>query len=159
MASTVKIQLYKGTAKVSDIVTVTDNDGTYDWPIPLSTGKGADYSIKITTTDGHYKGTSGQFSISGSTIKVTAPSRGTVWTKGTTQTITWTSAGPQSSLVRIQVLRSGILVKEIATNAENSGAFSWSIPTNVVAGTGYKIRIKTMDNLVKGDSGTFSLIK
>jgi hypothetical protein len=159
MASTVKIQLYKGTARVSDIATITDNDGTYDWPIPLSTRKGADYSIKIITTDGRYKGTSGKFSISGPTIKVTAPSRGTVWKRGTTQTITWTSIGPQNPLVRIQLLRYGTLVKEIAINAENSGAFSWSIPTDVVAGAGYKIRIKTVDNLVKGDSGVFSLTK
>jgi C1A family cysteine protease len=158
MASTVKIQLYKGTAKVSDIAAVTDNDGTFDWAIPLSTAKAADFSIKITTTDGKYKGTSGKFSVTGSTIQVTAPSSGTAWKKGATQTITWVSAGPQSSLVRIQVLRNGTLVKEIGGNLPNSGSFGWSIPTNLVTGTGYKIRVNTMDNQVKGDSGSFSLI-
>ncbi len=159
MASTVKIQLYKGTATVSDIAAATDNDGTYDWAIPISTAKGTDFSIKITTTNGRYKGTSGKFSVIGSTIKVTAPSTGTAWTQGTTQNIFWTSAGPQSSLVRIQVLRSGALVKEIATNVANSGSYSWNIPTNLVAGKDYKIRIKTMDNHVQGNSEIFSLTK
>lgn len=159
MASTVKIQLYKGTAKVSDIAAVTDNDGAFDWAIPLSTAKGADYFIKITTSDGNYKATSGKFAVTGSTIQVASPFTGAAWKKGTTQIIQWTSAGPQSSLVRIQVLRSGVLVKEIATDVANSGSYGWGIPTNLATGAGYKIRVKTMDNQVKGDSGAFSLTK
>jgi C1A family cysteine protease len=159
MASIVKIQLLKAGAKVADITTSTDNDGTYDWPIPAATAKGTDYSIKIITSDNAVKATGGKFAITGSKIAVIAPSAGTVWTKGSVQAVQWTSAGPQNAYVRIQLLRNGVLVTELASAVDNSGTYTWTISTKLAAGSGYKIRIKTMDNKVKGDSGLFTLKK
>ncbi len=158
MDSIVKIQLFKGTTRVADIAAATDNDGTWDWAIPLTTPKGTGYSIRITTSDGLVKGTSANFAITGSKIYVASPAAGAVWQKGTAQAILWTLAGPQDAAVRVQLLRNGVMVRELAAGAPNSGSYGWTIATNLAAGTGYRIRVKTMDNKVKGDSGLFRLI-
>ncbi len=156
-ADTVRIQLFQGTTKVSDITLATENDGSFDWAIPAKLAPRTDYTVRVTTTDGKVRGTSARFAVIKPTLMVTAPAASAVWTRGTTQTIMWTKNGPQNDLVRIQLIRYGVLIKEISAGAANGGAFVWAIPTNVPKGGGYKVRIKTVDNLVRDDSGLFAL--
>lgn len=62
MAGNVKIQLFKGITKKLDIILSTENDGSYDWPIPAALAKGT-YTIRITTLDNKVKGKSGAFTL------------------------------------------------------------------------------------------------
>jgi hypothetical protein len=48
----VKVQLYKGIAKVLDIDLNAGNDGSYDGNIPTSLTAGATYKIRVMTVDG-----------------------------------------------------------------------------------------------------------
>ncbi len=97
--------------------------------------------------------------ISGS-ITVTAPSSGVQWQRGTTQTIRWTSSGSVGK-VRIQLQDSyGNLQGDIVSSVANSGSYSWSISTNGLIGSGYRIRISDVNNWggIYGLSNSFSLI-
>jgi C1A family cysteine protease len=156
-ADTVRIQLYQGTMKVSDISISTENDGSFDWVIPIKLAPRADYTVKVTTTDGKVKGTSARFAIIKPTLTVWTPAAGVVWTRGTTYTIGWTKVGPQDANVRIQLLRYGVVVRDISAGTENGTTFIWLIPTNLPKGGGYMVRVKTLDNLVKDDSALFTL--
>jgi C1A family cysteine protease len=156
-AAMVKIQLFRDTTKVSDITLSTGNDGTFDWAIPANLTARTGYAIRVTTTDGKVKGTSAKFTITKPTLTVTAPAASAIWTRGTTRAILWTKNGPQNDLVRIQLIRYGVLIAEISPSTANSGTFDWAIPANTPKGAGFKIRVKTLDNLVKDDSGLFTL--
>ena len=156
-ADTVRIQLYQGTTKVADLATSTENDGSFDWPIPVKQAPRTDYSIRVTTTDGKVKGKSAMFAIVKPTLTVTEPAAGAAWTRGTTRAVLWTKNGPQDANVRVQLFRNGILLKELSALTPNEGTFDWAIATTLPKGTGYKVRVKTLDGLVKDDSGLFSL--
>jgi C1A family cysteine protease len=156
-ADFVKIQLFQGTTRVSDITLSTGHDGSFDWAIPANLTLRTNYTIRITTTDGKVRGTSANFAVVKPSLTVTAPAANAIWTRGTTRAILWTKNGAQNDFVRIQLIRYGVLVREISASTANSGNFDWAIPTSVPKNSGYKIRIKTIDNLVKDDSGLFTL--
>lgn len=156
-SGTVKIQLFQGTTKILDVTTSTENDGAYDWAIPGKLAPRSDYAVRITTTDREVKGSSAKFSVVKPILTVTSPASAEVWTRGTTRTIVWAKNGAQNDLVRIQLLRYGALVNDISAGTANIGTFDWAIPANLAKGGGYKVRVKTVDNLVKDDSALFSL--
>lgn len=156
-ADTVRIQLYQGTTKVADLAASTENDGSFDWAIPARQAPRTDYSIRVTTTDGKVKGTSAKFAIVKPTLTVTDPAAGAVWTRGTTRTVLWTKNGPQDANVRVLLFRNGVLLKELTPSTPNEGTYDWAIAATLPKGTGYKVRVKTLDGLVKDDSGLFTL--
>ncbi len=90
------------------------------------------------------------------TVTVTSPQSGQVWYKGQTYTITWTKSGTMNSKVKIRLYQGATKVLSITDSTENDGSFIWTIPTNLTAGD-YFIRVKTIDNLVYGNSGAFRI--
>jgi hypothetical protein len=153
----VKIQLFKGATKVLDISTSTSNDGDFAWSIPGSLPAAANDKIRITTVDGFIRGESGIFSVAKPTLAISAPAKGEVWLKGTAQTITWTTNGPQNSTVKIQLLRSGVKVVDIDLAAPNSGSYDWTVPSSLPKSTSYKVRVRTIDGWVQGTSAAFTI--
>jgi hypothetical protein len=85
------------------------------------------------------------------------PAAAVRWAGSTTQTIAWTKSGVQNDYVRVQLLRNGITVRDISTKTPNDGSFEWNIPGTLAASSNYLIRVKTVDGLVKDDSGLFSI--
>jgi YD repeat-containing protein len=64
MNSYVKINLYKGTAFISEITSGTLNEtGAFTWEVPNGLETGADYKIEVKTTDDELAGESGFFNI------------------------------------------------------------------------------------------------
>ncbi len=156
-SSYVKIQLYHGTVLTKTIATSAPNSGTFNWAIPKALTARTDYYLKISTTDGKASGNSGVFTLKAPTITITTPAKGSVWTRGANMPIAWTKAGPQNALVKIVLRRSGTVKLTIATSTDNDGALDWVIPATLAAGTGYDIKITTVDGVVKAISGKFSL--
>jgi hypothetical protein len=80
-------------------------------------------------------------------ITVISPDGGERWAAGTRQTIRWTYANVNGD-VKIELLKGGVLNRVIgyaATRGNNgTGSYSWSIPSNQVAGTDYKIRVTSI---------------
>lgn len=67
------------------------------------------------------------------------PNGGQVWMHGTTQTITWNSA--IAGNVVLSLADSTGVVQEITTVSGDLGTYDWAIPSNVVPGAAYLIRI------------------
>jgi len=156
-SANVKLQLYKGTTMVKAITLTTPNDGSFDWTIPAGTAPAANYRVRVTTVDNKLSAYSGYFSISKPTITIAAPTTGTVWTRGTTQMITWVATGTQNANVKIQLFRGTTKVLDIALTAPNSGDYSWPIPSFRPAGANYKVKVKTSDGVVTAASLFFTL--
>lgn len=153
----VRIQLYKGATKVLDISRGTPNDQSFGWTVAPTLAAGATYRVRVSTLDGRIQDDSDVFSVARPSIIVTAPARAAVWNKGTTQSITWVKSGPQAATVKVQLLRSGRKVLDIALAAPNSESRAWAVPSSLPNSTAYKVRIKTQDNAVTGVSAAFTV--
>jgi Zinc carboxypeptidase/Kre9/KNH-like N-terminal Ig-like domain len=75
------------------------------------------------------------------TLTVTSPNGGESWKRGTVQTITWSRSGSPGPYVKIELLKSGVISSAIASNTDNDGFFSWTLPSKLITGTDYKVRI------------------
>jgi len=85
-------------------------------------------------------------------VIVTAPNGGQTWYRGSTHTITWASIGNPGTSVKIELLKAGSVVQTIASTTPNSGSYtSWTIPTGLVPGSDYKIRITSTSNTAIND--------
>lgn len=154
----VKIQLYKGVTFVKALAAQTPNDNSFLWAIPSSTAAANNYIIKIITLANRASSLGGYFSIVKPRITIQAPIGSSIWTRGTTHDIAWTTTGPMAATVRILLLKDGMLVRTIAESTPNSGNFAWTIPaTGLARGTTYKIKIQTVDRAVTKTSPAFTI--
>ncbi len=155
------LDLYKNGSFSRSITPGTVDDGSFEWSIPENMTLGSDYKIRIVSTS-HPSvccESSSSFSIGGQ-IAVLAPTRDDEWAVGATQTITWNSTGAIGS-VTIELCDSSGVVQVIASDAPNTGTYSWKIPGSVVPGEGYFIKITGRDDALASDSsgGRFSVSK
>ncbi len=153
----VKIQLYHGSVLTQTITSSAPSSLSFNWKIGKALTARNDYYLKITTTDGKATGLSGLFSIKAPKIAFTSPTGGSLWTRTTTLPITWTKTGPQNAFVKLVLRRNGVVKLTIAASTDNDGALDWVIPASLAVGSGYDIRITTVDGVVKAISGKFSL--
>ena len=86
------------------------------------------------------------------TLTVTAPNGGEQWARGTTRTITWSSAGSPGANVKIELLKAGAVVSTISSTTANDGSYSWAIPSSQTLGTDYRVRITSTSNTAITDS-------
>ncbi len=155
----VKIQLYKGTAKALDIALETENDGSYDWPIPSALAGSSNYTVRVATLDGLVTGKGKAFTITAGTLQVTQPEAGTAWERGLPHVIAWSGEGTLNANVRIDLYKGTTKVLAIVASTPTvDGAYTWTIPAGQALSSKYKVRIRTLDNLVKADSGKFSIV-
>jgi Ser-Thr-rich glycosyl-phosphatidyl-inositol-anchored membrane family len=94
-----------------------------------------------------------------SSITVTSPTTGASWARGSAHAIKWSSTGSPGADVKIQLLKSGVVVKTITTSVLTSaGTFTWKVPSTLSPATTYQIKIvSTTNSAVFGISGKFSI--
>jgi hypothetical protein len=94
-----------------------------------------------------------------SSISVTSPTAGASWARGSSHAITWSSTGSPGAHLKIQLLKSGKVVKTIAKSVLTSaGTFTWKLPITLSPATTYQIKIvSTTNSKVFGTSGAFSI--
>lgn len=142
----VAIAVYKNDAYAAAITTLTENDGSYGWTVPISLATGSDYKIKIRSLgDGSCDFSDGNFTIQGTPIRIVSPNGGEIWQKGSTYTITWDPAGIDGS-VALALYRNGIYSITVHGSAPNTGSCLWTIPSNLTSAADYKIKIKSLSN-------------
>ena len=83
---------------------------------------------------------SDDFTIEAKSITVTEPTSSTIWTKGTSANITWTSTGTISD-VKIELYRGGTLRTAIATSTANTGSYTWTVDPSLPNAKNYHIKI------------------
>ena len=155
----VKIDLYKGGSFQETIESNTENDGTHTWTVNPSLEDGSDYKVRISSVSepGIYD-ESDEFTIEEKSITVTEPTDSTIWTKGTSASIAWTSTGTISN-VKIELYKGGTFQEEIRSSTANTGTYSWSqVNPLLVDGSDYKVRISwTSDPGVNDESDEFTI--
>ena len=85
------------------------------------------------------------------TLKVTTPNGGEEWIVGKSYAVKW-SKGNAGATVKIQLLKSGKHYKWVSKKTKNDGKHTWKIPTTVVTGSAYKIKITSTTKKTVTDS-------
>ena len=90
-------------------------------------------------------------------ITVTAPNGGESWLIGSNHPITWTSTGSVGSDVKIELLKSEVVVATVIT--PNDGLWGWTIQSGLATGSDYRIRITSTTNpAIKDTSNSYFTI-
>lgn len=87
-----------------------------------------------------------------SSLIITSPDGGDIWTRGTAYDVTWSSVGRTGSYVKIELLKAGAVNRVIASSTANDGSYRWSVPQTQTIGTDYKIRVTSTSNNAYKDS-------
>jgi DNA-binding beta-propeller fold protein YncE len=155
--SKVKIELLKGSAVNRTINASTSigsgGSGSYSWTVPYNQVLGTDYKIRITSTSNavNTDRSDANFTISaGAPVTVMVPNGGQNWIRGSSHTITWKYTGNPGSRVKIELLKGAAVNRVInastTTGSAGSGSYGWTIPTNQVVGSDFRIRIMSTSN-------------
>ena len=155
----VDIELYNGTEFKYSLVNRTDNDGSFTYFLPFSIEASFFWRVKVIDSDN-----SSIFSYSPyfeiftyKSFSFIDPNSDTVWERGTSQYITWTSTG-NIIYVDIELYKDGILQYSIVNSTENDWARYWEIPKDQEAGADYQLRmIDVYNNSVDAWSEEFEI--
>lgn len=146
----------------TNVIASTTNDGSHTWTIPNTISNQCLVRISDATNASINDVSNAVFSITTSpvpSITVNAPSSGAKWQRGLTYAINWTKNATQNAYVKISLYKgTGTLVSILTSKTANDGSFNWLVPRTLAVGSTYFIRIQTIDSLVSGNSGTFSII-
>jgi hypothetical protein len=101
---------------------------------------------------------SDNFTIETKSITVTEPTSSTIWTKGDSADITWTSTGTISD-VQIDLYKAGTFWDTIESSTANDGNYTWTQVNPALAdGSDYKVRISWVsDTGVYDESEDFTI--
>jgi len=105
----------------------------------------SDSSDDFTTTDDTTTVASNQ-------LTVTAPNGEESWGQDSTYTIQWDKVGG-ANYVKIELYKADELSITIESDTKNDGSYSWEIPSTVLVGSDYKIRVQS----IKPDSSQSDL--
>ncbi len=155
------VNLYKNNVYISTLAAnLAVSQGAYSWKIPENLLPGADYQIALGTT-----GAQKLFAISPKfalttpvvpppipitptitpTITVKTPVSGVQVTAGTALAISWGASAVTDANLTINLNRNGTYVTTLGTNIPVAqGAFSWTVPTTILAGSGYSLSMGTL---------------
>lgn len=91
-------------------------------------------------------------------IAVFEPAAYAAVSRGVYITIGWTSLIPHAE-VAIDLMKGATLVRSITATTDNDGEFMWQIPPGFIPGTGFRIRVRTLDGAYSALGPAFSIDK
>jgi len=138
----VRIELLKNWSLAKVVTADTPNDGQFWLKMPWSTTPGADYRIRIiSTNDPTQKDHSNNSFTVVSVPHVMYPSAsGIEWDVGDEVVITW--QGFDCATVRIYLLRWGAFSDMISPGTTNDGSYTWHVPNGTATGGGFKVKVR-----------------
>ncbi|BAY34078.1 hypothetical protein NIES2107_59830 [Nostoc carneum NIES-2107] len=153
IAENVKIDLYKAGSLYSTLFSSTLSDGIESWYVSTNLVAGSDYQIRISSTTNANIGDFGNsyFSVTAPFVTVTSPNGGESFQAGSTYNITWNDNIAEN--VKIDLYKAGSLYSTLFSSTLSDGIESWYVPTNLVAGSDYQIRVSSTTNANIGDFG------
>ncbi|MBU1010874.1 MAG: T9SS type A sorting domain-containing protein [Bacteroidetes bacterium] len=138
----VKIELYKGLVNLG---TLADNQAGFSYNWPINQDMGNDYTVKISDNNSLSNDVSNNNFTITQYVHVTVPNVPDVrWTLGSTHNITWTDNVPGP--VKIELYYNGTLHGVLASVADGTNTFAWTIPVNHLMGNLFKVRISSIDD-------------
>lgn len=141
----VKIELYKAGALHTVLAESTDNVGSYVWSVPETLPTDTDYRIRVSDAARPelYDDSDSDFEIMETTLTLTSPNGGEQWAPGTSHEITWTYTGQPSAAVDLDLYAGTTLVSHIVKKTPLDERYIWFIPTDIEAGSHYKVKISS----------------
>jgi hypothetical protein len=96
----------------------------------------------------------------GGGLRVLKPNGGETWEMGKPVTIQWTGGTSTVTHVRVELLKGSTTYRILADNEPNDGTLPWTIPTDLVPGADYRIRVSSAINSALSDTsdGPFTLL-
>ncbi len=125
------------------ITEMTTNDGNHPWTIPSSLSDACLIKVSSYSNPQLFDISNIKFSIingASSSISIQTPNGGEVWQTGTTHSIAWTKVGLTGN-VSIDLFKGSSLCQNIGSVSASSGSYNWLVPSDLVNGNDYKIRI------------------
>jgi hypothetical protein len=92
-------------------------------------------------------------------ITVTSPNGGESWTQGGTYNIRWTSNGVSNVMIVLENSNTSNGWHLNYSVPASAGLYSWTVPSSVAAGSGYKITIwdNTSSSIIDSSNNTFTI--
>lgn len=129
----------------------SNGSGSFDWDISSAELPGSDYTVKITSTSFSTISdvSNSTFSLGSvpvnATIQVVTPNGGEKWKPRTQQQIRWSFTGNPGAKVKVELYKGGVFKQVISAGAaigtNGAGSLNWLVPSTLVAGSDYKIKI------------------
>ncbi len=162
----VKIELIRGygvNRVISSKTYVGDKGvGFYKWTVPSYQMLGNNFKIRVTSVDNsRYTDISDNYftiaQAASASLQVKIPNGGEIWKAGSSQTIRWTYSGKVPATVKIELLRgstvAGLIASGVGIGEGGQGFYPWNLPSAMVAGKDYKIRVTAETSMVNiGDT-------
>ncbi|MBU1677608.1 MAG: hypothetical protein KKD86_01935 [Bacteroidetes bacterium] len=123
-----------GGAEWVSIIESTPSDGFYIWdPVPIVNSALCKIRISDALDGNPYDVSAANFTITDQvtqSITIISPNGGEDWEAGTSQNVTWVGVG--ISTVKIEfTTNNGLIWTTISNSVTNSGAYEWSLPSNL----------------------------
>jgi len=157
--SRVDISLYMGDSPIATIASNVSNNGRYTWTVPGSiTETIMNYRVRVTDASNASLYVYSAFFLIDTTKAIQYVSATSQVTAGTTLFVNWASIGDIPS-VNITLYKDGSANITLATGKTNDGYFSWLVPTGIVPGTGYSVRVCASGNAtLYAESGSIQIL-
>jgi hypothetical protein len=154
----IKIALYKGNAKVSQLISNYKNSGFFPYNPPSTLVAGNNYRIAISDSNNTVSDTSLYFTITTLPVSltITYPNSGDTLLKKVNNTIKWNSVNVNGK-VKISLYKGNVNVLHLASRAPNTGTFVFDPPTYLVNDNNYRIVLSDTNSIVSGASSYFTI--
>ena len=146
IAENVKLDLYKAGTFNRTIESSTESDGSHIWTVPTTIIPGSDYQIKVTSID---ETNISDLSDSNFTIQpqqkfiTVASGGGDILEPGKSYTITWDDNIAEN--VKLDLYKAGTFNRTIESSTESDGSHIWTVPTTIIPGSDYQIKVTSID--------------
>lgn len=152
----VKIELTRnGGVSWQTIIEDTENDGLADWTVTAPGGSNCRVRVSAVDNAAVRDESDGPFSIIQPALRLSSPNGGQNWLLGTTQPITWSSAGLDSAeQVAIDISRDGGDTWTRLFVTDNDGSQPWEV--SGTTSTSARVRIMVLGNAAITDSSDSS---
>ena len=163
VTANVKLVLFKDGIKTGNIATdLPVSGGTYNWTVGAYVGgtvvAGTGYTVRIITMDGAYSDyCDAPFAIeSTANLTLTSPNGSETWPLGCPRLITWTATGISAN-VKLVLFQNGVKKGNIISDIPIAkGYYRWTVGNYIGgtsgAGTGFTVRVITLDGTYRDDS-------
>lgn len=140
----VRVELFKGVARVRNLAATTANDGGLSWRIPLAQTPGTDYKIRVKSVSSPvmWDLSDSFFTIRGDRmLTLASPTSRRALVRGESCTIRWRRLGEIGPEVALQLYKGRKLVRTIAAATPDDGSFAWRVPGALAPGGDYRVRV------------------
>lgn len=142
----------------TEIIHATPNDGSHTWVVPNTPTTQALVRISDAADGAPADVSDAPFTIANSTLTLTSPNGGEIWTGESVKKIAWSSGGNISAIKLEYSINGGSTWNQIVNSAANNGSYNWTLPD--VATTSALVRIANAHGDTPSDvsDGVFTII-